>query len=106
MEQIKGQQIHVTKGKSTWIKVDIKKVASHWFRYPKDNLGLVLHSYDTEGRELTIGRACSGTPEDDLQVGICITGIGHRVPIAQTQGLLTCSLKLVTDDITLSRPPT
>lgn len=35
--------------------IEIKKLAAQWFRHPKQNLGLVVHSYDSEGRELTIG---------------------------------------------------
>ena len=66
--QIKGQQVHVARGKATWIKIDVKKMVSQWFRNPKDNLGLVLHSYDTEGRELAIGRADQETVDSDLQV--------------------------------------
>ena len=38
-----------------WVKVDVKKLVSQWFRHPKDNLGLVVHSYDSEGRPFVIG---------------------------------------------------
>ena len=57
MTQIKGQQVHVPRGKATWVKVEVTKMVSSWFRDARDNHGLILHSYDTEGRELVIGRA-------------------------------------------------
>lgn len=49
--------MQVTRGKATWVKIDVRKMVNHWFRKPEENLGLVIKSYDTEGAELGIGLA-------------------------------------------------
>ncbi|KAM7300739.1 growth/differentiation factor 8 [Ixodes scapularis] len=35
-----------------WLQLEAKKLVSHWFRHPADNLGLVVHAYDAQGRKL------------------------------------------------------
>ncbi|KAH8039168.1 hypothetical protein HPB51_005344 [Rhipicephalus microplus] len=35
-----------------WVQMDAKKLVSHWFRHPRDNLGIVVHAYDSEGRKV------------------------------------------------------
>ncbi|XP_037510332.1 growth/differentiation factor 11 [Rhipicephalus sanguineus] len=37
-----------------WVQMDAKKLVSHWFRHPKDNLGIVVHAYDSEGRKVHV----------------------------------------------------
>lgn len=65
--------MHVVRGKATWVKIDVRKMVGQWFRNQKDNLGLILKSYDTEGAELGIGQAVasdrlSDDNNRDLQV--------------------------------------
>lgn len=35
-----------------WLQLEAKKLVSHWFRHPSENLGLVVHVYDSEGRKV------------------------------------------------------
>jgi len=50
----------VSSSKGTWVTVEMRKVVSQWFRHPDDNLGLVIHSYDNQGRELAVIEATDG----------------------------------------------
>lgn len=78
--QVKGQQVHVTRGQATWVKIDVKKMVGQWFRKPEENFGLVLKSYDTEGAELGIGEALASDlllddNNRDLQVTLAFCSI-------------------------------
>ncbi|XP_050045436.1 growth/differentiation factor 8-like [Dermacentor andersoni] len=37
-----------------WVQMDARKLVSHWFRHRKDNLGIVVHAYDSEGRKVHV----------------------------------------------------
>ncbi|KAL3209036.1 hypothetical protein MRX96_009555 [Rhipicephalus microplus] len=47
-----------------WVQMDAKKLVSHWFRHPKDNLGIVVHAYDSEGRKVHANHGTSTWEEN------------------------------------------
>lgn len=44
----------VSSKKGVWVQIELKKLVSQWFRHPNENLGLAIHSYDNEGKELAV----------------------------------------------------
>ena len=37
-----------------WIKIELKNVVQRWFEAPETNLGLAIHSYDSDGNTLSV----------------------------------------------------
>ena len=38
--------------KGGWVSLEIRKVVADWFRWPEENLGLVVHAIDSNGASL------------------------------------------------------
>ncbi|RWS12911.1 Growth/differentiation factor 8-like protein [Dinothrombium tinctorium] len=51
---VREKKIQVNAKKGNWVKIEVKKLVTQWIRYPNENIGLVVHSYDSKGREFII----------------------------------------------------
>ncbi|XP_054164627.1 growth/differentiation factor 8-like [Oppia nitens] len=56
---VRAKKIDVNSKKGVWVQIELKKLVSQWFRHPGDNLGLAIHSYDKDGKELAVIEANS-----------------------------------------------
>ncbi|KAI1292871.1 Growth/differentiation factor 8 [Halotydeus destructor] len=64
---LRAKKVQVTSASGTWVTLDVKKLVTVWFRQPQDNLGIVLHAYDSDGHELDIAHpAQSGVDSSQL----------------------------------------
>ncbi|XP_064455964.1 growth/differentiation factor 8-like [Ornithodoros turicata] len=48
----KEEKVHLRQG--FWVQIDVQKLVSRWFRRPEENLGIVAHAYDQDGRRIHI----------------------------------------------------
>jgi hypothetical protein len=51
---VRAKKIEVSSKKGVWVTIELKKLVSQWFRHPNENLGLAIHSYDSDGKELAV----------------------------------------------------
>ncbi|CAG2161864.1 unnamed protein product, partial [Oppiella nova] len=51
---VRAKKIDVSSKKGVWVQIELKKLVSQWFRHPNENLGLAIHSYDKDGKELAV----------------------------------------------------
>ena len=49
--KVRSKKVEVNPGKGTWASIELKKLVSQWFKHPNENLGLVIQTYDNEGRK-------------------------------------------------------
>jgi hypothetical protein len=54
LSKVRAKKIEVSSKKGVWVTIELKKLVSQWFRHPNENLGLAIHSYDSDGKELAV----------------------------------------------------
>ncbi|XP_022239856.1 uncharacterized protein LOC111085467 [Limulus polyphemus] len=69
--QILVKNINLRKHRGHWIKLNIRKVVSHWIHHPKENLGLVVQIDDNMGNIFPITNSSENDDESHVSVFTC-----------------------------------